>query len=736
MATPAARGWFEGYAAVRVAVDCAAFKQGGAERQVLDLGRGLAQRGHRVLLIVNQRIEGYVDELAGAPFDAVELRRRSGYDVSTLGAVYGALRGFRPDVCLCVELSATLWGRLAAVAQGVPVVIAEHLTTKAVARRRRAVNRLLAPATRAVVGCAQAQVPSLEAAGNRRRAIRVVPNGVDVEGFGPDQPAGAMLRDRWGIPSGAFVVAHVAAHRPEKRFDRFVTALERLSAERPAACVWGVSAGGGPLLEDDRRLAESSGVAGHMVVLGPCDDVHAVYAAADVVVLVSDDIESFPQVFLEGQACALPVVGMDVGGVRETVLPGSTGLLVPDGDIEGLCDGLASLLDDEERRRGMGAAGREFVAMRYSIAAMVQSYERILQAAARGDSPQVVEQVWPAPRRDALPDEEDVPGKAQTGDQGPSAAADADAEGAAPTVSIVMATYQRASTLPRAIDSVLAQTHQQWELIVVDDGSTDETPQVLERYQDPRIRILRLPENQGVCAARNAALDVMRGAWFTLLDSDDELFPEALSTLLAVPPRVDPSINAVTCNCIDSQTGLFSGVGLEHDQYVDLGTEVQSMSGEHWGITRRDVLGDLRFATDVPGGEDVLFYRLSARARRYYVHTALRVWHTEDGGRLTSRDTTDDLTKRGQLYLALAGHAEYVRLLRRYSPRKYAQLAFNVALAHLGAGELEAALPWYRELRVVGSTGQVVFIRCGLLLGARWTRSAFVVASWLRGLRR
>ena len=93
-----------------------------------------------------------------------------------------------------------------------------------------------------------------------------------------------------------------------------------------------------------------------------------------------------------------------------------------------------------------------------------------------------------------------------------------------PTFSVIIPTYNRAHTLPRAIESVLAQSFTDYELIVVDDGSSDETAKILERYP---IRMIRQP-NSGVSAARNRGIEAARGQIIALLDSDDEWKEEKL----------------------------------------------------------------------------------------------------------------------------------------------------------------------------------------------------------------
>lgn len=98
-------------------------------------------------------------------------------------------------------------------------------------------------------------------------------------------------------------------------------------------------------------------------------------------------------------------------------------------------------------------------------------------------------------------------------------------------VSVVIPTYNRSAFLKEAVDSVLAQTAAADEVIVVDDGSTDETPAVLKAF-GPHVRSLR-QENAGVSAARNAGIRAARGEWLAFLDSDDLWRPRKLEAQLA-----------------------------------------------------------------------------------------------------------------------------------------------------------------------------------------------------------
>src|SRR5215208_7256201 len=96
-----------------------------------------------------------------------------------------------------------------------------------------------------------------------------------------------------------------------------------------------------------------------------------------------------------------------------------------------------------------------------------------------------------------------------------------------PLVSVVIPCYNQAHFLGEAIESVLAQSHPNFEIIVVDDGSPDDTSEVAEHY--PEVRLVR-QENQGLSAARNAGLARSEGEYVVFLDADDRLLPEALKT--------------------------------------------------------------------------------------------------------------------------------------------------------------------------------------------------------------
>lgn len=123
----------------------------------------------------------------------------------------------------------------------------------------------------------------------------------------------------------------------------------------------------------------------------------------------------------------------------------------------------------------------------------------------------------------------------------------------APVFSVVMPTFNRAEELPRAIGSVLCQEFQAFELIVIDDGSTDSTADCLSRISDDRLRVVH-QENSGASSARNHGVAVSTARYVTFLDSDDEAHPHWLATFAALLANVDVDFASVGAEVL-SPTG-------------------------------------------------------------------------------------------------------------------------------------------------------------------------------------
>jgi glycosyltransferase involved in cell wall biosynthesis len=117
----------------------------------------------------------------------------------------------------------------------------------------------------------------------------------------------------------------------------------------------------------------------------------------------------------------------------------------------------------------------------------------------------------------------------------------------APNVSIVLPVFDRVGSIRAAVESVLRQTYADFELLVVDDGSTDGSMQALLGVSDPRLKLLANPRNMGAGAARNTGIRAARAEWVAFQDSDDEWLPQKLEKQMARLSTTGPECVAVYC---------------------------------------------------------------------------------------------------------------------------------------------------------------------------------------------
>ena len=180
------------------------------------------------------------------------------------------------------------------------------------------------------------------------------------------------------------------------------------------------------------------------------------------------------------------------------------------------------------------------------------------------------------------------------------------------TVSIVVPVYNTAEYLPACLDSILAQSFTDFELILVDDGSTDDSLRICEAYafRDARIRVFH-QQNAGVSAARNLGVEQAQGDWLCYVDSDDVVLPVYLQDMLAVADSEDCLVMG---NISDPRMkGLItSDVVLEGEAMVRymLSHNILNLSGPVAKLYNRATLVNygIRFPQDIHYGEDLLYF--------------------------------------------------------------------------------------------------------------------------------
>jgi hypothetical protein len=210
-----------------------------------------------------------------------------------------------------------------------------------------------------------------------------------------------------------------------------------------------------------------------------------------------------------------------------------------------------------------------------------------------------------------------------------------------PRVSVVIPVLNRPLAVRQAIDSVLAQTVQDFELIVVDDGSTDATPETLASLSDPRIRVIRHPQRRGGSAARNTGIRAARADYVAFLDSDDEWLPTKLERQLELFGRSQEHVALV-------YTGM-QGVYADGSRRTYLPLRIPNLAralltdnvigGTSVGMLRRSALEAVGgFDESLPAAQEMdLWLRVCERFTADFVPEVLvRVEKGSDQGRITA----------------------------------------------------------------------------------------------------
>jgi glycosyltransferase involved in cell wall biosynthesis len=370
---------------------------GGTEQQILELVRHLP-RGRWTPVVCCFRPGRKAEEIAGLGVRVVHLPKRRRVDVRLVRALVRLMRAERFDVVQTFLIGANLWGRLAALLAGVPVVIASERNVGVWEEpAKRWLGRALARVTSRLVANADAVRDYLIARGADPARIVTIRNGVDFGRFAAPVDRTAVRR-ALGLAPEHTVAAVVARLEPQKGHDVVLEVAARLR-ERLPHLRWLVVGGGGAEAAV-RADAARRGVGDRVVFTGFRTDTADLLRAADLSVLVSTK-EGLSNTLLESLAVGLPVVASRVGGNAEVVGAGA-GLLVPPRDPDALEAAVVSLVADPVAARGMGERGREHVRRSFAVRRMVDEtaalWDELLGAAVAqpasrraGDAPMPLE---------------------------------------------------------------------------------------------------------------------------------------------------------------------------------------------------------------------------------------------------------------------------------------------------------------------------------------------------------
>ncbi len=235
-------------------------------------------------------------------------------------------------------------------------------------------------------------------------------------------------------------------------------------------------------------------------------------------------------------------------------------------------------------------------------------------------------------------------------------------------ISIVIPLYNKAHTIVNTLQTVFRQRYANFEIIIVDDGSTDNSVAlIIEHFNDPRIRIIQ-QNNAGVSAARNKGVQEAKGTWIAFLDADDEWMPLYLQSLVNALNKY-PDAEMIGCSSFhkDFKTGKFSCnsiIDKYYKQIVKIDYFINPDRMTHIGATmlKKDVFLQIGgFNTSLRINEDLLLLALIALRRHYiYIGELLHVYVSNVPGQATSVKNKHDNDIKNLLYVINTIYHNYV----------------------------------------------------------------------------
>lgn len=282
----------------------------------------------------------------------------------TIWVLMRICRQWQPDVLVAHGFTEHLWGRLAGLLAGVPRLIqVEHNVRERYRWPRLSLSLWLAQRTDRIVGVSQAVRDALLRLGHPPERCAVIVNGIELGRWCKGQP--------WAQREDAIVMpARFAAQKDQFTLIR-ATALLAQKGLRPVVYLAGE--GKQSWLRRARRLADALGVAQQVRFLGHVDDLPALMGRVKLCVL-STHYEGLGLGLIEGMASGCCAVGTDVEGVRECLVHGESGLLVPHADAQALADTLHHLLTHPQEAQRLAAAGQRHAHQHFDRQRMVAEY--------------------------------------------------------------------------------------------------------------------------------------------------------------------------------------------------------------------------------------------------------------------------------------------------------------------------------------------------------------------------
>ncbi len=256
--------------------------------------------------------------------------------------------------------------------------------------------------------------------------------------------------------------------------------------------------------------------------------------------------------------------------------------------------------------------------------------------------------------------------------------------------SIIIPTYNRSQTIQRAINSILMQSFKNWELIIIDDGSTDNTKEIIQKFKDKRIIYFKLNKNKGVNFARNKGIEKAKGEWILFLDSDDEYLDNSFNVILGILSNIKKNIDVVGFLNKEKKSGLIKDrknfiTESKWEKYYPTYEDVvlkRCIFGDIHHVIRKEVFREnFIFPERINGLESLFFSELIKNNKKFvYINKIVVLVYSDSGERLS----TDPYLRWPEQFIW--GYKKFVKdhyaILKKY-PNRLTHYYLRIAKCYL-----------------------------------------------------
>ncbi|MEQ1827744.1 MAG: glycosyltransferase, partial [Pirellula sp.] len=350
--------------------------QGGAEKQLSLLARGLDRETFEVSVIVLTRTGPREKELVDANVTVYHVQKRLKLDPFAWLRLRSLLKKIRPDILHTWIFAANAYGRSAALTARVPVILGSERSVDPWKNGLQFwIDKCLALRTHGITANSQGTIDFYVRHGLKPEWFHLIPNGI--EPARPSSLSREQAYERMGISLEKKIIVSVGRLWPQKGYKDLIWSAELLRVMRQDVCY--VIIGEGPERQRLEQYRDNILGAKHVLLLGERSDVHDLLPHCEV--LWNGSLyEGQSNVIMEAMQAGVPVVASDIPGNRELIVHDRTGFLFPIGGVEQLTRLTNRLLNEQEQRKLLLANAQSYVRDEHSVGRMIERHAALYRA--------------------------------------------------------------------------------------------------------------------------------------------------------------------------------------------------------------------------------------------------------------------------------------------------------------------------------------------------------------------